>query len=127
MNATKNIAIAAAVAGLFASSVASQAAEEVALLSMKPLQALSLDRGNEHILSYYLSDNGRCKLYVTHAAEPNWDAPNTFTATRFEAVIDAGSATRYVSSDRNAFEFTCAADALAMNVMALEQVASRNR
>jgi len=88
---------------------------------MRPMQALSLDRGNEHIVSYYLSKNGRCKLYVTQAADAQ---PNTFTATRFEATIEPGKVARYVSTAGNAFEFACASDGLAMNVMPLEQVAS---
>jgi hypothetical protein len=122
MNTTNRIATITALTTLFAApAFGAQAAEEVSLLAMRPLQALTLDRGNEHIVSYYLSKNGRCQLYVTHAADPQ---PNTFTATRFEATIEPGKAARFVSTAGNAFEFSCASDGFAMNVMPLEQVAA---
>ena len=125
MNTTKQITIAAAITALCTiQSSAAQADEEISVLTMKPMQAANFARGNEHFVTYYLSENGRCKLYVTHAVAPDWDAPSKFIATRFEAVLDAGTKTRYVSSSGRAFDFACADDALAMNVMPIEQVAS---
>jgi hypothetical protein len=127
MNTTRNIAIAiaAALTGLFAVSQghAAPAAQEVALLAMKPLQALTFERGGEHIVSYYLSDNGRCRLYVTRAADSG--ETHSFIATRYELVIQAGKATRFASEAGNAYEFACASGALAMNVSPLERLASR--
>jgi hypothetical protein len=125
MNTTRNITIAAALTGLFAlsQSHASQAAEEVALLAMKPLQALTFERGSEHIVSYYLSDNGQCRLHVTRASDSG--EAHSFTATRYEVMIEAGKVTRFVSEAGNAYEFACASGALAMNVMPLEQLANR--
>ena len=71
MNATHRFTVAAALVALAATtqSFSAEPTEQVSLLAMRPMQALSLDRGNEHIVSYYLSKNGRCKLYVTQAAE----------------------------------------------------------
>jgi len=121
MNTTRTIATVAALTSLFALTQ-SQAADEVALLNMKPMQALSLDAGSEHIVSFYLSDNGQCRLYVTRAAEQS--ESNSFTATRYEARIDAGKSTRFVSASVSAYEFACSGDALAMNVMPVQQVAA---
>ena len=128
MNTTKHITIAAALTSLFAMQApAAQADDEISLLSMKPLHAVDFDRGDEHIVGYYLSQNGKCTLHVTQTTEPNWDEPYTFTATRFEAVIQPGEKTRYVSAGGHAFEFACAGDALAMTVQPLERVASSDK
>ena len=91
------------------------------------MQAFSLGGDDEHIVGYYLSKNGSCTVHVTQAAEPNRDEPNTFVATRYEVVIEAGGKTRYVSADGHAFELACAIDALAMNVTRLERVASSDK
>jgi hypothetical protein len=120
MNTTKHVAIAAAVAALF---TLSNAHADEPRLTIEPLQAVAFEAGSERIVGYYLNENDRCTLRVTRAAEPNWDEPNGFAATTFEAVVEAGKATRYVSTAGNAFEFACADGALAMNVTQLEKVA----
>ena len=121
MNTTKHIAVAAALAGLF--TLTNTHADE-SRLTIKPLQAVAFEVGSERIVGYFLNENDRCTLRVTRAAEPNWDEPNRFAATTFEAVVEAGTATRYVSTAGNAFEFACTDGALAMNVTQLRQVAS---
>src|SRR5262245_22390941 len=121
MNNTKQAAIAAAVAGL---CMLSQAQADEAVHTMKPLQAVAFEIGSERIVGYYLSENDRCTLRVTRATESDTDAPHTFEATTFETVVDAGKATRYVSTAGNAFEFACADGAVAMNVTQIERVAS---
>jgi len=121
MNTSKHIALAAAIAGLF--TLGNSHADE-SRLTIKPLQAVSFEVGSERIVGYYLNENDRCTLRVMHAAEPGAHAIGSFAATTFEAIVDAGKATRYVSSMGNAFEFACADGALAMNVTQLEQVAS---
>jgi uncharacterized low-complexity protein len=126
MNPTKKIAIAAAFTGLLAlaNAGAAQADEASSALTMKPLHGVSFDVGAERAVSYFVSENSQCKLVVTLAGAPNWDDKGSFTATRFEAAILAGKATRYLSSEGKAFEFACAADAQAMNVKQVEQVAA---
>jgi hypothetical protein len=124
MNTTKHIAISATLAGLFA--VAPAQADDVRQ-TIKPLHAVSFQIGDEHIVGYYLNESGRCTLRVTRAAEPSRDGPTHFAVTTFEQIVDAGSATRYVSTAGNAFEFACADGALAMNVTQLQQVASSDK
>jgi hypothetical protein len=126
MNPTKNIAIATALTGLLAltNACAAQAAEPSAALTLKPLHGISFEVGAKRAVGYFLSENGQCKLVVTLAGEPNWDDKGSFTATRFEAAILAGKATRYTSTDGKAFDFACAADAQAMNVKQVEQIAA---
>jgi hypothetical protein len=127
MNTTKLATIAATLTGLFAiQAPMAHGDEETYLLAMQPLQAVNFDRGDEHLVGYYMHESGRCRLSVTRASSTDLNAPSTFAATRFEAVVDAGASTRYVSPNGHAFEFACAADALAMNVKPLEQVASAN-
>ena len=121
MNTTKHIAIAAAVAGLF---TLTNARADESRVTIAPLQAVAFEVGSERIVGYYLNENERCSLRVTHAAEPAGNASSSFAATIFETIVEAGKATRYVSTAGNAFEFACADGALAMNVTQLEQVAS---
>jgi len=125
MNTTMHITVAAALTGLFAiQASAARADEDVSILAIQPLQAVNFDRGDEHIVGYYLSENGQCRLVLTRAAAPSPETPTTFTATRVEAVVAAGASTRYVSPDGNAFEFACTTDALALNVRTVERLAS---
>ncbi len=67
---------------------------------------------------------GQCKLVVTRAQEPNWDEGGTFAATRFEAAIAAGKATRYVPGSGKTFEFACLDGAHAMTVKPVDLVAA---
>ena len=80
-----------------------------------PMGGVSFDIGAERAVSYFLSDHGQCKLVLTHARAPNGNDAN-FTATRFEATIDAGKATRYVSSDGPAIDFECQPNAQSMSI-----------
>jgi len=121
MTTTKTIAAVAAVAGVFAFTSAGPAAEASSAITMKPLHGVSFDIGSSRAVSYFVSENGRCQLVLTLGAEPNWDEDG-FATTRFEAAINAGKATRYVSSEGKSFEFSCAADAQAMNVSPVGQV-----
>jgi len=116
MTSTKTFAL-SALAGLLALSGAAQASS----LSMKPLHGVSFDAGSQRAVSYFLAEPGRCKLVVTLAGEPEDNA--TFTATRFEAAIGAGTGTRYTSSEGKAFDFACAADAQAMTINPVQQFA----
>ena len=114
---TKIIALAAALSLSTLATVA-QASEP---LTIKPLQGISFDVGTDRAASYFVSETGQCKLVLTQA-DPNADT-ETFSATRFEAAIGAGKATRYVSNGRT-FEFGCAHDAQAMHIKPVSQLAA---
>ena len=85
---------------------------------MRPMGGVTFDIGAERAVTYFLSDNGRCKLVLTQAAARGNDA--NFTATRFEATIDAGKATRYVSTDGSAIDFECHPDARSVSIRGVE-------
>jgi hypothetical protein len=114
---TKIVALAAALSLSTLATVA-QASEP---LTMKPLHGISFDVGSDRAASYFVSDKGKCKLVLT-LADPNGEFA-TFSATRFEAAIEAGKTTRYVSHGKT-FEFGCAPDAQAMDVMQVSQLAA---
>jgi len=82
---------------------------------MSPMEGVSFDIGAEHAVTYFLSDNGRCKLVLTQAGAARGNDAN-FTATRFEATIDAGEVTRYVSSDGHGIDFECQPNAQSVTI-----------
>ncbi len=126
MSPSKNITLAAAVTSLLAmtNACAAGASAPSSTLTMKPAQGISFDVEAGRAVSYFLSESGHCKLVLTIAGEPNWDEAGSFAATRFEAAIGAGKATRYNSSKGKTLEFACAADAQAMSVTQVEHVAA---
>jgi hypothetical protein len=87
-------------------------------VTMRPMSGVSFEIGDERAVTYFLSDNGRCKLVLTKVGA-NWNA-ETFAATRFEATIGAAKATRYVSSDGSALDFECRPDARSVSIRGLE-------
>ena len=116
---TKYLTLAAAVTGLFVLTHASaRLLANPAAITMSPLNAYSFEIGDERAVTYFLSDNGQCKLVHTQARKPDWK-DETFTATRFEATIDAGKAARYVSSDGSAIDFECRPDARSVSIRGL--------
>ena len=106
---------------------AAQAADFSSPVSMKPLSGVSFEAGEKHGVGYFLNENNRCKLVLTIAAEPNWDDASSFSATRFEAVISAGKATRYQVSEGKALEFVCQNSARSMTVQSQDNFASAGR
>ena len=119
MNAKYNFAT-AVIAGLVVLTQAS--ARQVADpsdVTMSPKQGVTFDIGAERAVTYFVSDNGRCKLVLTQAGEARGNHPD-FTATRFEATIAAGKSTRYVSNDGHAIDFECHPDARTVRVRGVE-------
>jgi len=119
MNAKYN-AVTAVIAGLAVLAQASaRPAADPAAVTMSPMKGVSFEIGAERAVSYFLSENGECKLVLTHAGEPNVNEPG-FTATRFEATIGAGKATRYVSRDGDAIDFECQSNARSVSINGVE-------
>lgn len=119
MTSTKTIALAIALAA--APIGALNAAES---LTMKPHHGVSFDVGSERAVSYFLAEDGACKLVLTLAGEPDWDNPRTFAPTRFEARIVAERTIRYSATQGKALEFSCGAGAQTMSVTGIEQIAA---
>jgi len=82
---------------------------------MRPMGGVTFDIGAERAVTYFLSDNGRCKLVLTQAGAARGNHPD-FMATRFEATIDAGKTTRCVSSDGHAIDFECQPNAQSVSI-----------
>jgi hypothetical protein len=122
LNTTKNIVLAAGFASYLALSYAwaRQADDTSAVITMKPMQGMNFDAGSEHEVTYFISQDGQCRLVVTRATEPGSDAPN-FTATRFEATINAGETTRYVSDSGRAVDFDCEPTARTVSIRPVQQ------
>jgi len=126
MNSTKNTAIATALTAIlslsaFAAQVADASPQRV--MTMKPLQGVSFDVGTQHAVSYFLSEDGTCKLVVTLGAAPNWDEVASLTVTRFEAAVPARKGARFRSVEGKIIQFACHAGAKSMSVEGMEQVA----
>jgi hypothetical protein len=121
MNSMKSITLAAALSAVL--SVAHLGAAQAQ--TIKPVQGVSFHVGTKHAVSYFLDENGRCKLVLTVAEEPSGDVSN-FEATRFEAAIEAGKSTRYQMAEGLSLEFTCQDQAQAMNIKSLETVAGNH-
>jgi hypothetical protein len=122
MSSSKIIIALAAFSSLISLASASHASELSTPINFKPLHGVSLDVGSERAVSYFSNDSGTCKLVVTLGDQPDWDSAG-FAVTRFEAALRAGTATRYVSHEGAALEFSCDAGALAMSVKPLDQAA----
>lgn len=122
MNVARNIAIAAIAIFAF-NATAPQAAERADQLTMKPQHGISFDVGAKRAASYFLSQDGACKLVLTIANAPNWNEVPTYTATRFEASVPALRQTRFNSSEGKVLEFACHAGAKSMSVKPVKQVA----
>ena len=121
MNSLMKIIAGAAFAVVLSLSM-SAAAQAADAMTMKPLQALSFHVAKKHAVAYFLSHNGACKLVVTVAEAPNADDVSRFVATRFEAAVTSGKATRFDASVGKTLEFACQADTLAMTVKSVEQI-----
>lgn len=117
MNPTKNIIVATTLSAIL--SVAHLAAAQAAdgAQTVKPLQGVSFHSGTKHVVGYFLSDIGGCKLVLTLADDAD------FAPTRFEAVIEAGKSTRYHLAQGKSLKFACQADGQAMKINPLETFA----
>jgi hypothetical protein len=119
MNA-RYVTAAAMLTALAALSQASaRSAQDLTDVTMSPRTGVSFDIGAEHAVTYFLSDNGRCKLVLTQAGVARGNHAD-FMATRYEATIDAGKSTRYVSSDGSAIDFACHPDARSVRINGVE-------
>jgi hypothetical protein len=124
MNLAQNILALSTFVGFLSVGTAGQAADLSSGLTMKPLQGVSFDIGTKRAVSYFLRNDGQCKLVLTLAEAPDWSDVSKFSATRFEAAVNPGKATRYNSTEGVAIDFACQADAQAMSIRAAQQVAA---
>jgi len=125
MNLINKVIVTTALAGILAMNGTSSvlAADIAPEQTMKPLHAISFNVGTKHAVSYFSRENETCKLVLTLADAPDWKDVSSFTATRFEAAVPAGAATRFNPTAGKSLEFACQENAQAIRVKAIEQVA----
>jgi hypothetical protein len=137
MTLSSKIIIAAAVAAFqFAAGLSTLEAEEVRLeaRTMKPISGKGAERegqphlfsaeiGAKHAVSYFANDNGQCRLTLMVADAFNGEDVPNLSAVRFEAAIDPSRSVRFDTATGKTLEFTCEADAQAMTIKPLNQVA----
>ena len=70
---TKSAAAATLAGFVLAASSHSKAASTDYTLTMKPLHGISFDVGTKRAASYFLSADGRCRLVLTLADQPDWE------------------------------------------------------
>jgi hypothetical protein len=83
----------------------------------------SVTLGTKQAVSYFQNEHGLCKLTLMVADAFNGEDVPNLTTVRFEAAIDPAKSARFDTAEGKALEFTCEADAQAMKVRALDQVA----
>lgn len=114
--------IAVAIAGLGLTGTAASANSSPAL-TMKPMHGISFDVGSKRAVSYFQNDSGRCNLTLMVAEAMTGDEVPSDTAARFEVKIDAGKTERLDTAEGKSLDFACTANAQAMSVEVVDQVA----
>jgi hypothetical protein len=116
--------VAGALAGaLCLSTTTNSKAGEWSALTMKPRMAASLDAGAKHVVSYFLSADGVCKLTVMIAETVGDDTGAQ--AAQLQLSVDPGRAARFATGDGNTLRFVCLGRAETMSATALGRVAMR--
>jgi len=121
----KLILTAFAIAGLGLSGSAASAGSSDAL-TMKPVHGISFDVGSKRAVSYFQNDRGLCNLTLMVAEAMNGDEVPSDTAARFEIAIDAGKTTRLDTAEGKSLDFACTANAQAMSVKVVDQIADNS-
>jgi hypothetical protein len=117
--------VATALAGALclATSTALSAAESWSALTMKPRMAASLDAGAKHLVSYFVSVDGVCKLTVMIVDAVGEDSGPQ--AAQLQLSVEPGRTARFATGDGNTLRFVCLGRAEAMSASALSRVAMR--
>jgi hypothetical protein len=116
---TRNLAKAFAGALALAAATPVSAGDSWSETTMKPLAATSLDAGGAHVVSYFQSANGACRLTMMIAG-PDVEAKG---ASRVQITVEPGRAAYVDDADGKSSRFTCLYHAEAMNVVRTERVA----
>lgn len=100
-------------------------AEPRSPLTIKPLAAASLDAGPKHVVGYFVSSEGACRLtlIVIDSASAE-DATPTTAATRLIVPIDHGKTAYVDTAVSRSLRFACAPDASSMTVTTTDRVPS---
>lgn len=98
------------------------AAESWSPVTMKPLMAVNLDARTKHVVGYFLSADGQCKLTLM-IAENSREDPSSAKAARVQFAVAAGKSARLDTEEGRSLRFACEAGAHAMTASMVDQVA----
>ena len=98
-------------------------AADWAALTMRPRMAASLDAGGKHVVSYFVSADGVCKLTVMIADTVGDDSGAP--AAQLQLSVDPGRAARLATGDGDTLRFVCLGRAETMSATTLGRVAMR--
>ncbi len=92
-------------------------------VTMKPRMAASFDVGTKHLVSYFLSENGMCKLTLMIAERPRGeDEAQVADTSRLRVSIEAGKAAYLDTTEGKPLQFSCRLDGQAMTSEAVDRV-----
>lgn len=107
-----------------AASVGLSAADPWSMRTVKPMTASSYDTGGEHIVSYFLNDEGVCKLtLVINNGPDEATAESAQRLTRLQFTVEPGRAASLEAADGKAIRFACLGRAQSMSVTKIDHLA----
>lgn len=95
-------------------------------LTLKPLAAASLDAGQKHVLGYFVSSEGACRLtlIVIDSASAE-EATSATAATRLVTPVEQGKTALFDTAVSRTLRFACAPDASTMTVTTVDRTPAR--
>jgi hypothetical protein len=119
--ASRMAAVALALAVMFGAGASFAADESWESTMMKPARAKSLDVGMKHVVSYFVSADGACRLtaMITDRSE---DEAAAGTA-QLQLVVEPGNTARIATADGNSLRFVCLGRAEWMTATVVNRVA----
>ena len=125
MNSMKTTIAATVLAGVAVTGATlSKAEDRSTSLTMQPLHAISFDIGSKHAVSYFLNENGRCKLTLVVADAMHGDVIPRDTPVQFDVAINEDKNARFDTAEGKSLQFACARGSEAMTVAEVSQVAA---
>ncbi|BDV39276.1 hypothetical protein DSM21852_25290 [Methylocystis bryophila] len=88
---------------------------------MKPTRAKSLDVGTKHVISYFVSADGACRLTAMIADRSDDEA--AAGAAQLQLTVEPGKTARIATADGNSLRFICLGRAEWMTATVVNRVA----
>lgn len=106
---TRLFTLAVLSASLATAGVASLRADdmEYGVTVMKPSQAVDLDFGSTHTVSYFLGNDGKCLLTLVISDGAVGDVATGSVPVRYEVPINSGETRGFNANATTSLQFTC--------------------
>lgn len=118
---SKMVAAALAFAVMFGGGVSFAADENWESTMMKPTRAKSLDVGMKHVVSYFVSADGACRLTAMITDRSEGEA--TAGTAQLQLMVEPGKTARIATADGNTLRFVCLGRAEWMTATVVNRVA----